>query len=209
MKQRARSNEDKQVRIDEILEAAKMLFSRSGYQGTTIEMITDEAGLSPAAFYRYFKSKLEIYRTLNSIAIDILQKLISDSLRKPGMTPPEKLQSITGAYFSFFKENRELYEITAVLHLGQREFFADLDMVPLLEQRAVDVLSIIKGIIDEGISGGYFRKLNSWNSAVSLWGMIDGILLLEIKGSTGFAKIKIESLIKQMFDIVLNGLTEK
>jgi len=207
MKQRARTDEDKQIRIDEILESAKKLFYRSGYQGTTIEMITDDAGLSPAAFYRYFKSKLEIYRSLNSIAIDVLQKLIIEALGIQGQTPPEKLKGITNAYFRFFSENRELYEISAVLHLGQREFFADLEMVPLLEQRTMDLLSVIKSIIDEGISGGYFRDVDSWSSAVSLWGMIDGVLLLEVKESTGFTGVDIKTLVNQMIDIIPNGLS--
>ena len=59
MKQRARSDQEKLAKKEIILEAAKNLFSRYGYQGTTIEMITEEAGLSPAAFYLYFKNCLK------------------------------------------------------------------------------------------------------------------------------------------------------
>ena len=209
MKQRARSDEEKQAKKEIILDAARILFSRNGYQGTTIEMITDEAHLSPAAFYLYFKNKTEIYRTLTAMGIDILGKIVMESIMRPDMSPSDKIKGIADAYFTYFNRHREFYNITEILHLGQGDFFADLNMVPDLENKATDMLKLIASIIQEGIDTGEFHQVDVWKSAVALWGMIDGVLLLEVKKTTSFVNEPIENLVTQMITLVLEGLFTK
>ena len=51
------SEEYKEARRQEILDAAIRCFSRNGFHKTTMQDIYDESGLSPGAVYRYFKSK--------------------------------------------------------------------------------------------------------------------------------------------------------
>jgi len=55
-----RANEQK------ILEAALEVFSRHGFRGSTIDQISDEAGMSKPNLLYYFKSKLDIHETLLS-----------------------------------------------------------------------------------------------------------------------------------------------
>jgi AcrR family transcriptional regulator len=45
----------------EIIEAARELFARNGYQGTTVEAIGEATGRSGAAVYQYFEGKAEIF----------------------------------------------------------------------------------------------------------------------------------------------------
>ena len=45
----------------EIVEAARVLFARHGYQGTTVESIGEATGRSGAAVYQYFEGKAEIF----------------------------------------------------------------------------------------------------------------------------------------------------
>lgn len=47
----------KMDRREEILEAAKRCFSRSGFHGTSMQEICAEAQMSPGGLYRYFPSK--------------------------------------------------------------------------------------------------------------------------------------------------------
>lgn len=208
-KQRARSDSEKQYRKEKLQESAKKLFSFHGYRGTTIGMITDDAGLSPASFYLYFGSKLEMYRTLNNMGIDILQTMITDALTAAPAGSNAKIRAIAGAYFRFFIQEREYYDITAILHLGHREFFADLSMVPELEERTKTLLSVMATIISEGIKTGEFTQVDPWKTAVTLWGMIDGVLILEVKHSTGFTGVKIDELVDQMIELMLRGISEK
>lgn len=49
-----------------ILEAAGVLFTKKGFDNTTLQDIMDESGLSKGAIYHYFKSKEDIIEALNS-----------------------------------------------------------------------------------------------------------------------------------------------
>ena len=51
------SNEHKQRRREEILEAAQRVFARHGYEGATVRRLEDETGLSRGAIFSYFESK--------------------------------------------------------------------------------------------------------------------------------------------------------
>ncbi len=52
-----------EARRQQIADAAFACFARSGFHGTTMQDICDEARLSPGAVYRYFASKEEIILT--------------------------------------------------------------------------------------------------------------------------------------------------
>lgn len=206
MKKRARSEEQKQNRRDSILTSAQQLFSEYGYQSTTIEMITKNCNLSPAAFYLYFDGKMDIYRTLNNIGIEVLQNILNESLAKSELSVWQKIEAVAESYYRFYMEHRELYEITAILHLGQKEFFKNSNMVPLLENKALETLHVIENILNEGVSSGLFRPMNTWETAIVMWGTIDGIIMLDEKKSTSFTNSSLKNLIRTILTILLDGL---
>ena len=51
------SEEHKQARREEILEAAQRVFARHGYEGATVARLEEETGLSRGAIFSYFESK--------------------------------------------------------------------------------------------------------------------------------------------------------
>ena len=51
------SNEHKQKTREKIVEAARILFNRHGFQDVTIDMVMQNAGLTRSGFYKHFKSK--------------------------------------------------------------------------------------------------------------------------------------------------------
>jgi TetR/AcrR family transcriptional repressor of nem operon len=46
---------------ERIVESARRLFNRSGFENVSIDSIMEEAGLTRGGFYAYFKSKSELY----------------------------------------------------------------------------------------------------------------------------------------------------
>jgi AcrR family transcriptional regulator len=54
----------KEMRRQELLEAALVCFSKKGYHGTTIDDITREAGITKGGLYWHFKSKWDIFRAI-------------------------------------------------------------------------------------------------------------------------------------------------
>lgn len=206
MRQRARSEGDKEERSEALLASALGLFPRLGYAKTTIEGICAEAGLSPGSFYRYFGSKLEIYRILTARGTGLLKARLGAALAQEGQGSPERLAALASAYLAFFREEGNYYRIIAVLHLGQGEFFEDLALVPGLEEAARSLLGLLAGIIQVGQAADSFGPGDPWKTAVALWGMMDGIFMLEIKASTGFVGASLEDLLETMVDLVISGL---
>jgi AcrR family transcriptional regulator len=49
-----------------IIQAAIKVFSKKGYQGSSIDEIAEEAGMSKSTLYTYFKSKLDILKVISA-----------------------------------------------------------------------------------------------------------------------------------------------
>ena len=58
---RARTNEQKEQRISEIMDAAARLYERQGFEGITFASIAEEAEFTRSNLYKYFNSKEEIF----------------------------------------------------------------------------------------------------------------------------------------------------
>ena len=62
--QRARKPDQKSERITTILESAATLFDQTDLAGVSMRDLAQEAGLSKASLYSYFKTKEEVFATL-------------------------------------------------------------------------------------------------------------------------------------------------
>jgi len=85
-----------------IIENAVYLFSKQGFEQTSIQQITDRAGISKGAFYLSFKSKDELIISLieyfmNNLLIEIEQVVNSNK--------ENKLQAYINALFSNIQRN--------------------------------------------------------------------------------------------------------
>ncbi len=205
-KQRARTSKEKEIRRLKLLESARKIFSKNGFQDTKINMITEHAGLSPAAFYLYFKSKMEVYRLLSIDGTRILKSMIFEALCSEQGDCVQQIKAFSGAYFEFFLKEREYYEIIAVHHLGQKVFFENMNLVPQLETLSLELLKTLAEVIEEGVRQQLLKKCDSWNTAVTLWGMMDGVLLLEVRKTTGYTKTDIKSLHNRFLELCLDAL---
>lgn len=68
------------ARRQKIVDAARVLFAKHGYEATSIEQITTTAGMASGAFYTYFRSKRQLLLVLMD---ELLERLESLDLR-PG-----------------------------------------------------------------------------------------------------------------------------
>jgi len=62
----------------DLVEAAVRLFDERGFEGTTIEDITNAADVSPRTFFRYFASKEEILFSEHEPNVDDLRKRLAE-----------------------------------------------------------------------------------------------------------------------------------
>jgi AcrR family transcriptional regulator len=66
------SEERKQAKRDEILQAARRCFARYGYEGATVARLEEETGVSRGAIFNYFPNKQALFVEL---AIDSSERL--------------------------------------------------------------------------------------------------------------------------------------
>lgn len=206
---RARTLEDKQQRRRLLLEAAKELFFDRGYRDTTIEMITERAGVSTGTFYLYFKSKREIYTTLYADGIDIFHRMAEEAISWPGMKTLARLSAIAHAYYRFYTEHAAYFEILAFIHMHQTELKEPSEMASLLDRKAIDLLRMIEGVIKEGVESGELTPMDTWKATNVLWGMMDGLVVLAERKNVMVMGVSLEDLIKQALEIVFYGMVTR
>ncbi|UJW81209.1 TetR/AcrR family transcriptional regulator [Hydrogenophaga sp. SL48] len=75
--------ESRAITRAKLLESARMVVAREGYEGASIDRIADEAGFSKGAFYSNFSSKeeivLELLETHSSKDVTEIEALLGDS----------------------------------------------------------------------------------------------------------------------------------
>lgn len=92
-----------------ILASALALFSRLGYERTSVRMIATEAGISQGLLYNYFASKDDVLKAL-------FERSMRDVLRTfnalQGSDPPaERLRRYIRACFAVVEENLEFWRL--------------------------------------------------------------------------------------------------
>ena len=89
---------------EKILEAAKKIFHRKGYEGARMQEIADEAGINKALLHYYFRTKENLFNAVFQAAFrDIFSRLIltvgsDDSLE-------DKLRKMIWEYIGFLQKN--------------------------------------------------------------------------------------------------------
>lgn len=74
-----RRERQRTARRDAILSAARKVFAREGFDGTTIADIAREAGVAAGTVYLYYASKIDLFAALNAQLYDVIYDAIRDA----------------------------------------------------------------------------------------------------------------------------------
>jgi AcrR family transcriptional regulator len=88
----ARTPQDPQLRITEILDAAESLFNAKGYHETAISDIAKKMRVAQGTLYYYFKSKEELLEALINRQVSSFISEIKNIAFSDTMTPPNKIE---------------------------------------------------------------------------------------------------------------------
>ncbi|GAC58396.1 putative TetR family transcriptional regulator [Gordonia hirsuta DSM 44140 = NBRC 16056] len=105
----SRGTERGRARRREILAAARRVFERTGYDGTTVRMIVDEAGVARGSFYTYFESKIDAFHALVDESGEEIIATIGSTADEPGSTPRESLRAANRRFVELYQANAALY----------------------------------------------------------------------------------------------------
>jgi AcrR family transcriptional regulator len=138
---------------EELIEAARRLFSTVGYDATPVEAILEEVGLSKGTFYYYFSSKEDILDAVVSRMIDEMALVVEPIPSLSSLSPVEKLGRFIEAL-----SNWKLANI-AILREAVEVIYRDENAIirHKVNRKAVKNLSpVLAEIIGQGLEEGIF-----------------------------------------------------
>jgi len=162
---------------DKIIAAALSLFSKNGYEGTSLTEIAKAVGIKKPSIYNHFKSKDEIFLTIYEnilwLHVQQVEKLIED---KKGLNAKVQLSQILDLTFQYYIDFEEQSSF-----LKRSVFFSPENLKEQLHEQfmaAEDAMSaILRTIINKGMENGEIRKGNIDDFIVSYYCLLDGIFI--------------------------------
>lgn len=198
---RVREKED--LRQD-ILDAARELFVREGYEAVSMRKIADRIEYSPTTIYLHFRDKNDLFDCLAAEAFDKLRaKLQSIGCQQPD-DPVGCLRQGLRAYVEFGLEHPDHYKITFMTE----DHHAD-DPERAAKRQAVGCQSFecLQLAVGACLEAGLFRVKERELVSQLLWAGVHGIVSLLIV-HPDFPWVDQETLTLAMIDTLLKGLQE-
>ncbi|MBU1143314.1 MAG: TetR/AcrR family transcriptional regulator [Firmicutes bacterium] len=115
---------DGQKTFDHIIETAKKLFSKNGYQATSINEIIDKAGIATGTFYLYFDDKFALYSYLLAKYRKSIRKAISEGIHD-AHTRYEKERLGLRSFLKFAWQDPLAYRIIWESMFADKELFRE------------------------------------------------------------------------------------
>ncbi len=143
-----KTTEKQNPKYQDILEAARKVFSTYGYKKASIEEICQSASVAKMTFYKYFKNKTELAKAFLEQFID---QQIENLDRMNREAPPyhEKLRRLI------------LLKIEAMKSIGTLFFddiLSDSELAAYIEQRSRENIRYTLDLLKEGQAENYIRK---------------------------------------------------
>lgn len=161
-----RKQREKEARRNRIIEAAKKVFLEKGIERATMKEIAQEAELSKAALYLYFKNKEELTFELLHISFSMIQDLIRQ-VDGDGGSGYEKLERAAAMFRQMYREQPEYIYFSLVMEQYSYSISNNLPTTQKCMQLIDEIEQSVVALLKEGIEDGSIRAdLDAEKSAV-------------------------------------------
>ncbi len=138
-----------------IIDAASVLYARKGFADTSLQEISEKAGVTRSVTRRYVKTKSEIMRMIMEDILTSFQENLIKVIE--GIDDPEeKLADALYIYLTVVDQQRE-----KALLIYQKSSSLDKASKRRVMQLEIDVSNIFAKIISEGIEQGVFKMVDT------------------------------------------------
>jgi AcrR family transcriptional regulator len=174
-----RKEREKERRRQQIIVAAKRVFSEKGFNKATMEDIAQEAELSPGTLYLYFKNKEELYASLSLRILQYLLIRVEHVDREPVDNPEQKLVALMDAMHDVYAFDPLM--IINMFHLQSSETLKNLssDLMKEIETLSRQSITAISKIFEVGVKQGAFIHKDAIALADIFWSLFSGVVLWE------------------------------
>ena len=203
-----RKQRERERRRQQIIVAAKRVFSEKGYSKSTMEDIAREAELSPGTLYLYFKNKDELYASLSLRILQYLNIRLEDVKREKDVEPHKKIAAIKEALFDVYQFDPMI--LINMFHLQSSETLKNLSS-PLLEnitELSRNSLTILAAIFKDDTGQDRYASHHPTAIADIVWSLFTGVVLWEeSKRMVDNEKDFLKQTLDVAFEIFSRGIT--
>ena len=167
---------------EKILDAAKLVFHKKGFDGTRMQEIADEAGINKALLHYYYRSKENLFDAVFKDAFnELFQKIFT--IVGSDISFEEKIRYLFSDYIGFMQRNPYIpsFILNEINHNPAR--IADL-MKNLPTPPAKILTRVKKSLEDEGLKGMDYRQFIINIISLSIFPIIARPLLKSILNLT-------------------------
>ena len=182
-----------------ILDTARHLLVKKGYQNLSMRKIADAIGYSATSIYLYFDSKDALLHALIHEGMMQLQDELSETAADRPDAPVERLQALCRTFIDFGLENPEYYEIMFQLRPERMERYP-----PEKYRQARNNLDVFSRALEEGEEQGVFEVDDPRVLTSTIWASLHGTVSLLLAGRVD-ARIDREAFIDVAIQRTLQG----
>ena len=183
----------------EILEAARKVFGKKGFNETTMDEIAEAAGLAKGTLYLYFSSKQDVYlKTLQFGQAELLEQVKTNM--KTAESLRAKIRSLIETRVKYAEENRDFYKIyltefSSVIHPASiNKDFRNLDL---------SKAQALERAMREGMERNEIRQLDVEAAAFMIHDMARSLIARRLLGRS---KTAVEEDIDFLCDFIWMGI---
>ena len=202
-----RKERDKERRHQQILVAAKRVFSEKGFNKSTMEDIAGEAELSPGTLYLYFKNKEELHASLTLRILRYLHIRVGHVNKEAVLTPEQKVEKLIEAMYDVYDFDPLI--IINMFHLQSSETLKNLSphLRTQIEELSRKSIGAISNFFQDGIENGIFIEKHPVALADIFWSVFSGVVLWEAsKKIMNEDKDYLKETLALAFEIFFRGL---
>jgi AcrR family transcriptional regulator len=184
----------------QILAAAVRVFARSGYHGSRVGDIAEEAGVAHGLLYHYFSSKEEVLQT---VFRENWGELIERFRAVEAADEPahEKLEGIAKILLRTWRNDPDLVTVMVREVARSQQLQGQVDEVR-------EAFAIVQRVIEEGQAAGAFRpdldaRLASW----VVYGGLEEVLTGWVLGQLPAGEEEVARAERTAIDLALRGLS--
>ena len=161
--ERARSEEQVEYRVNEILEATAKLYEENRFEEITFVMIAKQAGFTRSNLYRYFKTKEDIFLKLLSNDISVWVEEIQENFGEREMP----LSDFTDLWVSTLLKHERMLEIYTILNT-LLEKHATLDALVDFKRSLMANIDLSLGVLVKVLPTDHHRATEFLNASIAL-----------------------------------------
>lgn len=176
-----RRERDKEAMRRRILDAAKRLFVKEGFDNVTMRRIAGEIEYSPAAIYRYFASKREILSVLRE---EGFARFVARQREREAAYPDamQRMREGGRGYLRFALSEPEYY------HLMFSTNCEEVDLEGKWASSATEAFNHLKASAADCIKTGYFGDVDLDTVVFGMWSCVHGLAHLVGTGQVDLLK---------------------